>query len=80
MTNLAAIAAHFYRLANPDSKPAAFFEAGMLLTACIIGLVSLALLPLVWRMRQMKPPIGIAVFAVCVAVAPVAVVAYRLVA
>jgi hypothetical protein len=80
MTDLAAIAAHFYRLANPESKPATFFEAIMLLTACVIGLASLALLLVVWRVRQVKPPVGFAVFAVSVAVAPVLVVAYRLLA
>ena len=78
MANLVTIAAHFYRLSNPDSKAAAAFEAIMLLSACVMGLASLALLPVVWRVRQTKPPQGFAVFAGSVAVAPLLVALVRL--
>jgi hypothetical protein len=78
MADLATIVVHFYRLANPESKPAEVFVAIMLLTACVIGLVSLALMPVVWHVRRVRPPKGFAVFAGSVAAAPVLVAIYRL--
>ena len=78
MADLVAIAAHFYRLANPESKAAIAFEAIMLLSACGMGLVSLALLAVVWRVRRVQPPLGFVVFAGSVAIAPVLVATVRL--
>ncbi|MGD9636176.1 MAG: hypothetical protein AB7G28_19145 [Pirellulales bacterium] len=78
MANLATIAAHFYAEAHPDSKAAPQFAAIMLLTACLLGVASLALLAVVWRTSRLKPPRGFAVFAALVAVAPLVVLAVRL--
>lgn len=77
MADLAAIAAHFYLLANPQAKLAAAFEAIMLLTAGLLGLVSLALLPVVWRVCRTRPPLGFAVFAGSVAAAPIVAILLR---
>jgi hypothetical protein len=78
MANLATIAAHFYTRFHPDSKTAPPFEAIMLLTACLLGLASLALLAVVWRTSRLKPPRGFIVFAMLVAVAPIVVTIARL--
>lgn len=79
MANLATIAAHFYARYHPDSKLAPPFEAIMLLTACCLGVASLALLGVVWRTSQFKPPSGFAAFAACIAIAPIVVTIARLV-
>lgn len=79
LADLVTIAAHFYARSNPESKTAPPFEAIMLLTACVMGLASLALLPIVWRVSRLKPPLGIVVFATLVAAAPIVVTLARLV-
>ena len=79
MADLATIAAHFYTRFHPDSKTAPPFEAIMLLTACFLGVASLALLAVVWRKSRMKPPRGFVVFAICVAIAPIVVTIAKLV-
>lgn len=78
LADVVTIAANFYARSHPDSKLAPAFEAIMLLTACVIGLASLALLVVVWRVSRLKPPTGFVVFAALVAVAPVIVTAMRL--
>jgi len=78
LADLVTIAAHFYARSHPDSKPAPAFEAIMLLTASVMGLVSLVLLPVVWRVSRLKPPLGFAVFATLVAAAPVVATVARL--
>ncbi len=49
-----------------------------LLTAAVMGIAALALLPVVWATSRLKPPLGFVVFAALVAAAPVIVVAVRL--
>jgi hypothetical protein len=78
MANLATIAAHFYTRYHPDSKLAPPFEAIMLLTACFLGVASLALLGAVWRTSHSRPPLGFAWFAACIAAAPIIVTIARL--
>jgi hypothetical protein len=78
LADLITAASHFYLRENPDSQTAAAFEAIMSLSACVIGLVSLALLPVVWRVRRVAPPLGFAVFAGTVAAAPVVAVVFRI--
>ena len=71
LADLVTIAAHFYGRLHPESKTAPAFEAIMLLAACVMGAASLALLPVVWRTRTVKPPQGYSVFAAIVAAAPI---------
>jgi hypothetical protein len=78
LADLVTVAAHFYGRANPDSKTAPIFAAIMLLAAGVIGCVSLALLPVVWRVRTVKPPQGYTAFAAAVAAAPIVAVVGRL--
>jgi predicted membrane-bound mannosyltransferase len=78
LADLVTIAAHFYADAHPESKTARPFEAIMLLTGCVLGVVSLALLAVVWRVSRLKPPRGFVVFAALVAAAPIVVTVARL--
>jgi len=78
LVDVVTIAAHFFSRANPDAKYAPAFEAIMLVTGCVMGTASLALLPVVWWRRRVKPPRGYLVFAVLVAVAPIIVTVVRL--
>ena len=50
----------------------------MLLSAALMGAISLALLAAVWRTRREKPPQGYVVFAAVVAVAPIIALMARL--
>jgi hypothetical protein len=71
MCDLAAILAHLYVIRNPAAKGAAMFGGLMLFGGAVIGAASLALLPVVYRVRRTPPPTGFAVFAACAAVAPI---------
>jgi hypothetical protein len=77
ISDLVLAAASFYARTHP-SQPTKAFAAIMLMSAAAMGAVSLALLPVVWRTRVLKPPIGYSIFAVLVAAAPVAVLVSRL--
>lgn len=78
VADLVTIVAHFYARSHPESKTAPPFEAIMLLTGCVIGLVALVMLPVVWRTSRLKPPLGFVVFAAMVSAAPLVVTAARL--
>jgi hypothetical protein len=78
LADLVTIAAHYYAGANPDSKTAPIVESIMLLAASMTGAVSLAMLPVVWRTRTVKPPTGYTAFAALVAAAPIAALVGRL--
>jgi hypothetical protein len=80
ISNLIVVAAHLYARSHPELQPARAFEAIMLMSAAAMGATSLALLPIVWRTRQLKPPLGYTVFAACAAAAPVIVLIGRLLA
>jgi hypothetical protein len=75
--DLAAVAAHVYLLYNPTEKRAGMFGGLMLLSGALIGAGSLALLPVVYRLRRTPPPTGFVVFAVCAAAAPILALAAR---
>lgn len=78
VADLVVIAAHFYARANPDAAAAKALEAIMLLSAAMMGAISLGLLVAVWRTRRVKPPRGFVVFAVLIAAAPLVTLAGRL--
>jgi hypothetical protein len=79
ISNLVVVAAHLYVRSYPESQPARAFEAIMLMSAAAMGATSLALLPVVWRTRQLKPPLGYTIFAALVATAPVLALIGRLI-
>jgi hypothetical protein len=78
IADLIVIAAHLYTRGNPDAEAATALEAIMLLSASVMGAISLVLLASVWRTRRMKPPRGYVAFAVLVAAAPVIALVSRL--
>jgi hypothetical protein len=78
LADVVTIAAHIYSLGYPESKTAPAFEAIMLLTACVMGAAALALLPVVWHVRRLKPPWSFIVFAILVAAAPIAAMVSRI--
>jgi hypothetical protein len=71
VADLVVIAAHLYGRSDLSAKSARVLEAIVLVSAALMGAVSLALLPVVWRTRRLKPPQGYVVFAVLVAAAPI---------
>ena len=80
VADLATIAANYYAKRHPESTAAPAFEAIMLLTACALGLASLALLGVTWRVSSLKPPLGFIAFAILVAAAPILTTVARLTA
>jgi putative exporter of polyketide antibiotics len=78
--DVAAILAHAYLLRNPEEKGAALFGSLMLFGGAAIGVTALILLPVVYRLRRMPPPLGFTVFSVCAAAAPVLALVARLLA
>ncbi|MEX0610932.1 MAG: hypothetical protein WD738_11470 [Pirellulales bacterium] len=78
VADLLVVVAHLYVRSHPQAQPARMLEAIMLLSAAVMGATSIALLPVVWRTRRLKPPQGHLVFAVLVAVAPVIALVGRL--
>jgi hypothetical protein len=69
--NAVLILARLYLINHPESKTGALFSAIMLLSASLLGLISLALLPIVWRTSRLKPPLGFSVFAALISLAPI---------
>jgi hypothetical protein len=64
-------------LVNAEAPTFQVLAAMLLFASLVIGLVSLGLMVLVVRMRQVAPPRGILTFAAVVAVAPMAAMLLR---
>ncbi len=75
--DLAAVAAHVYLLRNPGVRSVAVLGQLMLFGGAVIGVASLILLPVVYRVRRVPPPTGFTVFAACAAAAPLLALAAR---
>jgi hypothetical protein len=75
--DIAAAAAHYYYRSHPQARGVGLFGELLLATGAIIGMVSLMMAPLVYRIRRTPPPIGLVVFAVCAALAPLLAVLLR---
>ena len=70
LCDLAAILAHMVaRLFGGEGSLAAMATL-VLFAGCVVGAVSLLLLPIVYRVRRLPPPPGFVVFAALVAAAP----------
>jgi hypothetical protein len=72
------VATRLIARSQPSLHAARMLEVVLLLSASAMGLVSLALLPVVWRVRRLKPPLGYIAFAVFAALAPITVSLVRL--
>lgn len=77
LCNLMIIAAHFYITNNPDAKQMEMLRGLMLLGGSIVGLMSLLILPVLYRVRTVPPPRGLVVFSICAAIAPILAVIAR---
>lgn len=77
MCNIAAIAAQLYARRHPQARGMLMLGEMLLLAGAVIGVASLALLPVMYRVRRSPPPPGLVVFAVCAAVAPILAVVVR---
>jgi len=73
LTILITLVAHFYVASYPDAEKMALLGGMMQFAGALVGGISLVLLPVVYRVRQVAPPKGLAVFGVCLAIAPILV-------
>jgi hypothetical protein len=71
VANLVMIATHFYLQSNPDAEKVALLKGLLLFIATLVGTLSLIALPILYRVRRVPPPTGLAVFGACVAAAPI---------
>lgn len=77
LCDIAIIAAHFYIINAPDAKRMELLRGLMLLGGSLVGLMSLMLLPVLYRVRKVPPPRGLVVFSICAALAPILAVIAR---
>jgi hypothetical protein len=71
LCDIAAVAAYLYTQAYPHARSMVLLRELLLIAAAIIGFISLAMLPIVFRVRRAPPPSGVTVFAVCAGAAPI---------
>jgi len=71
LCNLTNILVHFYVNGNPSAKRMILLQGLLLAAGAIIGIISLLLIPLVYRLRRVPPPMGLVVFGACCAAAPI---------
>lgn len=69
--NVIVIGSQLYVSWYPEAKRTAIFGDLLLLAGSMVGVFSLVLLPLLYRVRQIPPPNGVAVFGACLAIAPI---------
>lgn len=74
LCELGGVAATWLAQRNPQALGIAALASVLVFAALLTGLFSLALLAGVWKLRIVKPPRGIAAFAIVVSVAPALVV------
>jgi hypothetical protein len=75
MFEVATVAFRWYFHAHPEDKRIGAFADLLYLCAVLGGCISLLLFPIVWRVRRVKPPLPIAIFAVAIAVLPIVLLA-----
>ena len=74
----AAVLAYLSARLDPPAERIQLLGQWLLLASALIGCISLALLPAVYRMRRVLPPLGFTVFAICAAAAPIVAVIAQL--
>jgi len=69
--NLTNVVVHFYVSGNPAAKRMMLLQEMLLAAGALIGILSLLMIPVVYRVRQVPPPKALVVFGVCCAIAPI---------
>jgi hypothetical protein len=77
LCDVAVVFGYLLSLGWPDERGLVVFRELMLFAATVAGAISLLLLPVVFRRRRLAPPLGLIVFGVCAAVAPMLALALR---
>lgn len=77
LCDVAAIFGYVLAVAWPEERGLGVFHELMLFAATVAGVISLLMLPVVFRVRRVPPPVGLAVFGVCAAVAPMLALVVR---
>jgi hypothetical protein len=77
LCDAAAVFGYLLALAWPNERGLSVFHELMLFAATVAGVVSLLMLPVVFRMRRVPPPIGLVIFGVFAAVAPMLALVVR---
>src|SRR5690606_13541250 len=67
---LSTVGATWYLQAHSQATSISVLASVLMFASLVIGLLSLALMAVVWQIRTVRPPIGISVFALVVGVAP----------
>lgn len=65
------VAIHWYLWSHPEAEKLQLLEGLLLFSSALVGGLSLVLLPILFRVRQVPPPTGLAVFGTCVCAAPI---------
>ncbi len=78
ISNLIGIAVHFYLASNPEAKRMLLLQELLLFAGAVVGMISLALILVVTRVRKVPPPRGVVLFGACVAAAPILAIAVRI--
>jgi hypothetical protein len=71
MLELATVGFRWYASAHPENEPIGAFADVLYLCAALCGVLSLSLAPIVWRIRRVKPPLSIMLFAIVAAALPI---------
>lgn len=77
LCNLGVVVGHLLAVNQPDARGPAMLRELLLFAGAVVGLLTLILVPVVYRVRRVPPPVGFTVFAVCAAVAPMLGLAVR---
>ena len=75
--HLATLGAVGYVSAVPEAKKMVLLKEMLLFAAAVVGVLSILLLPLVYRFRRVPPPRGLVVFVLCLSLAPLLVLLLR---
>jgi len=71
LCDLVIVVAHVFLLVDPDQQRLNMLKELLLFGGTVVGLLSLGLLPVVYRVRRVPPPPGLVVFGACLAIAPI---------
>jgi hypothetical protein len=75
--NLALVVVQLVLPQDPTQQGLLTFRGLLLFSGASLGVLGLALLPVVFQVRRTPPPRGLAVFAACLAAVPLVVVMFR---